>query len=103
MRELKQSLELQRKSANDTEDESVVLEHRANYSEAAVEALRRDAITDRKRTDEAQQKADEDRRRWQTNFDKQLAEMRALWEQNRALLSAMATTNRRIDNLEQAS
>ena len=103
IRELKQSLELQRESADDTADESVVLEHRANYSEAAVEALRRDAIADRKKIDEAQQKTDEDRQRWQANFDKQLAEIRALGEQNRALLSAMATTNRRIDNLEQAS
>lgn len=91
--QLKKSLEIQRDVSDDTAEETVILEHRANYSETAVEALRRDAIEDRN-------KAENDRQRWQTNFDNQLAEIRALGEQNRALLSALATTNRRIDNLE---
>ncbi|MFK8186289.1 MAG: hypothetical protein AB8B99_23170 [Phormidesmis sp.] len=95
IRDLRESLAIQRDASDDAADETVMLERRANYSETAVEALRRDAISDRR-------KAEEDRQRWQTNFDTQLAEIRALGEQNRALLSALATTNRRIENLEQA-
>ncbi|MGB3768522.1 MAG: hypothetical protein WA947_18340 [Phormidesmis sp.] len=94
-------------SADDTASETVELERRANYSEAAVEALRRDAIEDRKEWragfDEIQGRADENQQQWQANYDAQLAEIRALGEQNRALLSALATTNRRVDDLEQAS
>ena len=87
--ELKQSLEVQRDASDDTADETIALEKRASYSETAVEALRRDAIADRQQSRE--------------RFDEQLAEIRALGEQNRALLSALATNNRRINDLEQAS
>ena len=50
-----------------------------------------------------QRKADEDRAEYARRFDDQLTEIRAIGEQNRALLSALAATNRRVDDLDQAS
>lgn len=63
---------------------------------------------------EAQRKADENRQSFKKElavereesarrFDAQMAEIRALGEQNRALLSALANINGRINNLERAS
>jgi hypothetical protein len=54
-----------------------------------IENLLNDAIADRQRSDQ--------------RFEQQMAEIRALGEQNRALLSALAHTNGRVDDLEQAS
>ena len=97
---LRDSLEAQREASDDTADETVELERRANYSEAAIEALRQEAIADRKAfKKELATEREESARR----FDAQMAEIRALGEQNRALLSALANTNGRIDNLERAS
>jgi hypothetical protein len=55
---------------------------------------------DRRRSDN---RFAEERRLSDKSFNAQMAEMRALGEQNRALLSALAHTNERVDSLEKAS
>ncbi|MGB3768978.1 MAG: hypothetical protein WA947_20665 [Phormidesmis sp.] len=79
----------------------------ASANEQRFENLLSDARADRKEwradLEEIRSRADADRQQWQNNYDAQLAEVRALGEQNRALLSALATTNRRIGDLEQVS
>lgn len=72
------------------------LSTRIGESNQRFDILRAEAITDR----QASEKSAE---RWQSNFDAQLLEVRAQGEQTRVLLSALANTNGRVDNLEQAS
>lgn len=72
------------------------LSTRIDESNQRFDILRAEAITDR-------QAARESAERWQSNFDAQLLEVRAQGEQIRALLSALANTNGRVNNLEQAS
>lgn len=94
------------------------LEREQNRQDASIEALRQDAIADRQAFREQaeadrqefrealeadRKKVEADRAIWQQSFNNQLAEIRAQGEQIRALLSALATTNRRVDDLEQAS
>lgn len=81
------------------------------------EILRAEAAADRQRSDQRSQmlraEANQrfeifraetavDRQRSDQRFDAQIAEIRAQGEQIRALLSVLATTNGRVDTLEQA-
>lgn len=111
VRRLRESVEILRESADDTATEAIELERDSRRQDASIAALREEAIEDRKAFRE-QAEADRqafrevleaDRTERERRFDAQMAEIRALGEQNRALLSALATTNRRIDDLEQAS
>lgn len=72
------------------------LRTKIDESNQRFEVLRQEAIADRQRSD---QRFEESNRR----FDAQISEIRAQGEQIRALLSALATTNGRVDGLEQAS
>lgn len=81
-------------------------ENRFNILLAEAQQDRLEADADRaenaRRFDEMTARADADRQRSDQRFDAQLAEIRAQGEQIRALLSALATTNGRVDGLEQA-
>lgn len=114
---------------DDTAAEVNELERTTNNHSAAITALREDAIADRAEFREQAEadrqafkeemkairtQADTDRQTFREEmqaqreesdrrFNEQLAEVRAQGEQIRALLSALATTNGRVDALEQAS
>lgn len=83
-------------SADDTADETIELERRANYSEASIEALRRDAIADR--TENARQ------------FDAQqeviqglLAQLITTNQDVSQVKSNVSELNDRVDELKEAS
>lgn len=97
--------------ADDTAAEVNEIEKTVDNHSAAITVLREDAVADRAefraqaeadrqafREEMQAQREESDRR-----FNEQLAEVRAQGEQIRALLSALATTNGRVDALEQAS
>jgi len=82
------------------------LERQSNRQDVSITALRQDANADRqlfREQAEADRQAS-DRRFEESNrrFDAQLEEIRAQGQQIRALLSALANTNGRIDSLEAA-
>jgi hypothetical protein len=104
--------------ADDMGGDISYLERKKNRQNASIATLRQDAIADRAEfcaqaeadrqtfkealeTDRTRENAD--RQRSDQRFDVQLADIRAQSEQIWALLSALATTNGRVDNLEQAS
>ena len=124
-----------RDSSDDTAGDVAAIEMQLNrqteYTNASIEALRADAIEDRRvfreemaaareKADEdreenarrfdsvmeemaaAREKADEDREENAKRFDSAMEEIRAQGQQIRALLSALAATNGRVDSLEQA-
>ncbi len=99
-----------RDSSDDTAGDVAAIETQLNrqteYTNASIEALRADAIEDRRLFREemaaAREKADEDREENARRFDSAMEEIRAQGQQIRALLSALAATNGRIDGLEQA-
>ena len=86
--DLKQSLELSVKLTDDVASESADNENRIEANESRFDTLVAELRAERARSDE--------------RFTAQMAEIRALGEQNRALLSALATTNGRVDSLEKA-
>jgi chromosome segregation ATPase len=104
--------------ADDMGGDVSYLESEKNRQDASIVALREDAIADRaefrtqaeadrqafrEALETDRTRADADRQRSDQRFDAQLAEIRAQGEQIRALLSALARTNGRVDGLEQAS
>ena len=99
-----------RDSSDDTAGDVAAIETQLNrqteYTNASIEALRADAIEDRRLFREemaaAREKADEDREENARRFDSAMEEIRAQGQQIRALLSALAATNGRVDSLEQA-
>lgn len=118
VRQLRESVEILRTSTDDTASESVELERDSRRQDASITALREDAAEDR-RVFREQAEADRqvfrealeaDRTEWRTRLDEQgarldraLDELAAQRESMRALLSALATTNGRVDDLEAAS
>ena len=109
VRQLRESVEVLRQSADDTASEAVELERDSRRQDVSITALREAAAEDR-RTFREQAEADRqafreemqaERQENAQRFDAMQAEIRALGEQNRALLSALANTNGRVDNLEQ--
>jgi len=100
VRELRESVEVLYKSSDDTAAETSTHEERIAANEQRFETLLAEARADREAFKaELQTMREESDRR----FDAQMTEIRALGEQNRALLSALATTNSRVDQLERAS
>ena len=89
IRELRESVEVLRDVADDTADETAPHESRISENERRFETLLAESRAER--------------REYAQRFDAMQAEIRALGEQNRALLSALANTNGRVDSLEQAS
>jgi hypothetical protein len=88
-------LRITRQVVDDLAAESLVDGRRSANNSANIENLLAESREDRRQSDE---RFDESTRR----FDAQIAEIRAQGEQIRALLSALATTNGRVDDLEQA-
>ena len=90
---------LLRDISDDQAGELAYNSERIEDNEQRIQALRADAIAERiewrTRFEEIQRQSDQ-------RFNEQLTEIRALGEQNRALLSALANTNGRVDSLEQA-
>lgn len=76
-------------------------ENKQRFSNLLGEAREDRKLSDQ-RWEQLQAKADADREESARRFDEQMAQIRALSEQNRALLSALASTNGRVDSLEQA-
>ena len=85
--------------ADDTAGDVAYLERQSNRQDVSITALREDANADRQLFRE---QAEADRRASDRRFDAQLEEIRAQGQQIRALLSALATTNGRVDGLEAA-
>ena len=106
VRELRESVEILRKSSDDTAAEASERDKTVNNHSISITALREAAIADRTEFREAlaadRAKSDERFEAMQRENAQQLAEIRALGEQTRALLSALAATNRRVGDLEQA-
>lgn len=98
--QLKESVQLLTASTDDAADEALTVEAMATTNESRFENLLSEARADRAEWREAMAR---DREESTRRFNEQMAEIRALGEQNRALLSALATTNGRVDSLEQAS
>jgi hypothetical protein len=92
---------------DDQAGELTDVRERTEDDELRIDALRADAIADRLSFRDAitasTAQADADRAESARKFDAQLNEIRAQGQQIRALLSALATTNGRVDTLEQAS
>lgn len=101
---------LLRDISDDQAGELAYNSERIEDNEQRIQALRADAIAERiewrTRFEEIQRQSDkrfeEIQRQSDQRFNEQLTEIRALGEQNRALLSALANTNGRVDSLEQA-
>ncbi len=106
VRELRESVELLRSVADDAAGEVAEVEPRISENEQRFQNLLDEAREDRRRSDERFAEMDRDlaeqRRLSDERFNAMLQEIRAIGEQNRALLSALATTNGRVDSLEQA-
>ena len=90
------SYEISFNVVDDVSSEATENEQDIKRNESRFEALLGEARADR-------QQADLDRAENARKFDSQLAEIRAQGEQIRALLSALANTNGRVDDLEAAS
>jgi len=86
--ELRESVEILRKVADDTADETTDLTPRVAENESRFDILLAEFRAERQKSDE--------------RFEAQLAEVRAQGEQIRALLSALVNTNGRVDDLEAA-
>ena len=86
VRELRESVELLRDVADDTAAETAPHESRISENESRFDILLAESRAERAE--------------YAQRFDSMQQEIRALGEQNRALLSALASTNGRVDNLE---
>ncbi|MGB3788652.1 MAG: hypothetical protein WA949_11625 [Phormidesmis sp.] len=100
VRELRESVEVLNDVADDTALDVDRDDERISENEQRFQNLLSEAREDRRRSDE---RFEEQRRLSDQRFNAVMNEIRALGEQNRALLSALATTNGRVDSLEQAS
>jgi hypothetical protein len=126
-------LQITRQVVDDLATESLLDGRRSANNSANIENLLAESREDRRRSDErfaeerrlsdehlaeehrlsderfaeerrlSDERFAEERRLSDKSFNAQMAEMRALGEQNRALLSALAHTNERVDSLEKAS
>jgi chromosome segregation ATPase len=94
------SIDLLRDVADDAAGEVAEAEPRISENEQRFQNLLDEAREDRRRSDE---RFAEQRRLSDERFNAVMDEIRALGEQNRALLSALASTNGRVDGLERAS
>ena len=99
VRELRESVEVLSNVADDTALDVDRDDERISENEQRFQNLLSEAREDRRRSDE---RFEEQRRLSDQRFNAVMNEIRALGEQNRALLSALATTNGRVDSLEQA-
>ena len=88
VRELRESVEILRDVADDTATETAPHESRISENESRFDVLLAESRAERQE--------------YAQRFDAMQQEIRALGEQNRALLSALASTNGRVDTLEQA-
>lgn len=95
-RELRESLEIVRQVADDTADDTNDHSPRISENESRFDILLAEAREDRHKSDERFEAMGQ-------RLEEHLSEIRAQGELIRALLSALATTNGRVDNLEQAS
>ncbi|KPQ31117.1 MAG: hypothetical protein HLUCCA11_24385 [Phormidesmis priestleyi Ana] len=98
--ELSQTVERLTRSTDDSAREAAADSDRITANENRFDILLAEAQADRA---ENRQRFEDMQTESRQRFDAQLAEIRAQGEQIRALLSALATTNGRVDVLEQAS